>query len=141
EEAAHAISDGRAHPFHILDYALRFPEEAKSMSWYVEYMVETIEEPFSAAIARALSGLLREDWETVVKEGRAADAVAPSYWDLQLPLALGLSRLGRDAEAAEALDIYLRYRPTTAHAALARELKREIDARSLAAAEAPSGQD
>lgn len=130
----YAISDNGAHPFAILSYALRFPEDAKSLSWYAEYMSETSRNPFIGGLARMLKGLFDEDWETVVLEARATDEVAPSYWDIQLPLALALHRLGRAEEASAAIEIYLRYRPSHALAGLARDLKIDIEeARAVAA--------
>ncbi|MBD5779396.1 tetratricopeptide repeat protein [Pelagicoccus sp. NFK12] len=140
KQIAWSISNLTWMPINYLPVIVSFPEQADSLLWYFDLVAEQSENELILAHNDTARALARSDWQGVLDAVERADAIVPTFWDLDLAQGIANFELGRFKPARDAFETYLHYRPNSPVSATAKRYLDKIDTKIAAASNRESQQ-
>ncbi len=140
KQIAWSISNLKWMPINYLPVIVSFPEKAESLAWYFDLVAEQSKNELILAHNDTARALTNSDWQGVLDAVERADAIVPTFWDLDLAEGIAHFELGNLSSAKTALENYLLYRPNSAVSSTARSYLEKIDAKLTAAVSTDSEQ-
>ncbi|MDQ8182905.1 DUF3857 domain-containing protein [Pelagicoccus sp. SDUM812005] len=132
KQIAWSISNLSWIPINFISVIVSFPEKADSLDWYFELVADQSRNELILSHNDTARALAKSDWPGVLEAVRRADAIVPTFWDLDLAEGIAQFKLGNFDAAKESLETYLHYRPRSPVSGAARSYLEQIDSKLAA---------
>ncbi len=121
-----AISNLNWMPINFIPVLISFPEKAESLGWYFDFVATQTENELILAHNDVARAFAKNDWQAVLDAVQRADAIVPTFWDLDIAEGIAQYELGHFHEAKTALETYLKYRANSPVSATANQYLNKI---------------